>query len=359
MQVARRGSLLLALSCACQGHVRPPDADGDGVVDYDDCAPYDPGRFPGHAEVCDGVDNDCDRSVDEGLIQTWFVDVDRDGHGDPARHTDTCAPDPTWVTVGDDCDDVQADVFPGAPERCDDKDNDCANGIDDVRWFANFDDGWPTALATTTGDADLAVNPEDGNTYLRLVRAQADQAGGIWHLPRVPGERWRLRFRVRISGAGGLVGEGLTFAFLQSDVGPVVGGGGVQLGLYGADVDGWALELVAAQTSVAEPARWEPRFAFRTVRDGALIAARAGAPRWDPELWHQVEYQQDGPSFQLRLDGLVVWSGTVDVTPGPFVTMGFTAATSSGRRMQVGLDDIELACPDTPDGPGVQDSGGS
>ncbi|MCB9761218.1 MAG: FG-GAP repeat protein [Alphaproteobacteria bacterium] len=38
----------------------PQDADGDGVVDAEDCAPDDAARYPGAEEVCgDGVINDC------------------------------------------------------------------------------------------------------------------------------------------------------------------------------------------------------------------------------------------------------------------------------------------------------------
>lgn len=42
------------------------DTDGDGVLDYLDCAPGDARIYPGAQETCDGVDNDCDGTTDEG-----------------------------------------------------------------------------------------------------------------------------------------------------------------------------------------------------------------------------------------------------------------------------------------------------
>jgi hypothetical protein len=45
------------------------DADFDGVTDCaGDCNDANAEVFPGHGEVCDGVDNDCDGSVDEGNV---------------------------------------------------------------------------------------------------------------------------------------------------------------------------------------------------------------------------------------------------------------------------------------------------
>ncbi len=356
MKGARGRLATLVWAAACGGTSGAPDADSDGVPDYEDCAPNDASRFPGSAEVCDGVDNDCDRTVDDDLVQTWFVDVDGDGHGDPARHTDTCSPAPGLVTVGDDCDDVQADVFPGAVELCDDKDNDCANGVDDVRWATDFGAAWPQATATTTGDAAILTDPSDGNAYLRMVRAQPDLQGGLWFLPRVPGARWRLRFRLRISGAGGLPGEGLAFSFVSSDVGPVIGGGGAQLGIYGANVDGSSLEFDVGSNGPDDAPSGAPHLAFQRIRDGALVAERPNPPNMEEGVWHQVEYLQDGPAFSVRIDGATAWEGTVALDPSALVTMGFTAATSRSRRMQFALDDIELACPDTPAGGGPTDS---
>ncbi|MCB9597705.1 MAG: VWA domain-containing protein [Sandaracinaceae bacterium] len=73
-------------------------------------------------EMCDGLDNDCDGTVDEGF------DVDVDGYttcgSDPSMPG--VDPDPTLV----DCDDMSDVVYPGAPEVCDGVDNDCDGTTD-------------------------------------------------------------------------------------------------------------------------------------------------------------------------------------------------------------------------------------
>jgi hypothetical protein len=53
------------------------DDDNDGVMDALDCASLDPKIKPGTAELCDGLDNDCDFEKDEG-----FPDADGDGKKD-------------------------------------------------------------------------------------------------------------------------------------------------------------------------------------------------------------------------------------------------------------------------------------
>ncbi|HEV8199322.1 MAG TPA: putative metal-binding motif-containing protein [Candidatus Polarisedimenticolia bacterium] len=53
-----------------RGFVNCQDADGDGVTTCDDlwdCDDSNPNAYPGNTEVCDGIDNDCDGEVDEGL----------------------------------------------------------------------------------------------------------------------------------------------------------------------------------------------------------------------------------------------------------------------------------------------------
>ena len=62
-------------------------------------------------EVCDGKDNNCDGTRDEGF--------DEDGDG-----VTICAADP-------DCDDKNKDVYPGAAELCNNKDDDCDGKVDE------------------------------------------------------------------------------------------------------------------------------------------------------------------------------------------------------------------------------------
>ena len=46
------------------------DSDGDGYATDEDCDDEDASVNPGATEVCDGVDNNCDDVVDEGVLDT-------------------------------------------------------------------------------------------------------------------------------------------------------------------------------------------------------------------------------------------------------------------------------------------------
>jgi len=52
------------------------DIDGDGIPNAEDCAPEIGAAFQGAAEVCDGVDNDCDGETDEGAAEVDCQDCD-------------------------------------------------------------------------------------------------------------------------------------------------------------------------------------------------------------------------------------------------------------------------------------------
>jgi len=99
--------------------------DDGGDLKEIDCDDHDPYRYPGNPETCDNKDNDCDEEVDEGC------DDDDDGYCDSTMMVyntselgHTCALS-RHGSSGDDCDDTDNDRYPGNPETCDNKDNNC------------------------------------------------------------------------------------------------------------------------------------------------------------------------------------------------------------------------------------------
>jgi hypothetical protein len=129
------------------------DADQDGDPDATDCAPFDPNRGSTVTEVCDGVDNDCDGDVDEGVTTTFYQDADGDTYGDAGSSVQACATPPGYVSDNTDCDDGDAAVNPGATEVCNGIDDDCDGEIDEgvtTTFYQDADgDGYGNAGVTT------------------------------------------------------------------------------------------------------------------------------------------------------------------------------------------------------------------
>ena len=133
--------ITVLLLSACQQAVTNPelyvdsgyfvDGDGDGYSELEDCDDTDPTIHSGAVEVCDGIDNNCDGVVDEGVTQTFYVDSDGDGYGDDTTAIELCETPSSMVDVGNDCDDSDNYVHPDAIEQCDGVDNNCDLQIDD------------------------------------------------------------------------------------------------------------------------------------------------------------------------------------------------------------------------------------
>ena len=114
------------------------DTDSDGWPEFLECddesdppADQDSDRYPLADEICNGLDDNCDGQVDEGLLEEWYEDVDGDGFGGGTPIL-SCDPDGDLVSLAGDCDDGDAAVRPDAAESGGDGvDNDC-DGLVDV-----------------------------------------------------------------------------------------------------------------------------------------------------------------------------------------------------------------------------------
>jgi hypothetical protein len=107
----------------------------DGYAEFDDdCDPDDASVNPRADELCDGIDNDCDGTADEGATVAAYPDEDGDTYGDDALRDLFCPADvpSDWIEQGGDCDDTDPDIKPWAEEICDGVDNDCNGGIDEI-----------------------------------------------------------------------------------------------------------------------------------------------------------------------------------------------------------------------------------
>jgi hypothetical protein len=120
-----------------------------------DCDDSNGAVNPAATEVCNGIDDDCDTLIDEGVTTTYYQDSDSDTYGNPAVSQQACSQPVGYVLDNTDCNDSDAAVNPGATEvPYNGKDDDCnAVTLDD-----DLDqDSYP--IATDCDDTNAAVNP--------------------------------------------------------------------------------------------------------------------------------------------------------------------------------------------------------
>ncbi len=193
-------SLLVFFALACVSpdevnDIADRDGDGFGAVEAGcatctDCDDDDATVHPDAAEVCNGIDDDCDGDVDSTApdLMTFYIDRDADGFGDLGSPIDDCEAPQGYVDNSADCDDTNGARKPGADETCNDLDDDCDGEVDEepvdgvLNWFDGDWDGFTVGEAVITcdyigapytdawsdpddcDDANPDVNPEETET---------------------------------------------------------------------------------------------------------------------------------------------------------------------------------------------------
>ncbi len=177
------------------------DADGDGfgnplvdtlscdtipgyVLNGTDCNDNAMNVYPGATETCNGIDDDCDGVLDDGLtFVNYYTDSDGDGFGAGAASNLCTNPGAGYVTNNTDCNDSNASLNSISAETCNGFDDDCDGVVDDgltvVNYYADNDgDGFGAGTAS-----NLCVNPgvgyvtnntdcDDSNASLNSISAE-------------------------------------------------------------------------------------------------------------------------------------------------------------------------------------------
>jgi len=127
-----------------------------------DCNDNNNAINPAAAEICDGIDNNCNGSTDEGVLATYYRDQDGDGFGNPSNTTQACSLPSGYVTNNTDCDDNDALEKPGQVWYADLDDDGYGTGETLTQCLRPSTYKLANELIATTGDCNddaPGVNP--------------------------------------------------------------------------------------------------------------------------------------------------------------------------------------------------------
>jgi hypothetical protein len=166
------------------------DADGDGfgraadsrqkcnqpdgyVANNTDCNDTTTAVNPNAQEVCNEVDDNCRNGTDEGFNKVWHRDADGDTFGVQNTTMTGCVRPTGYVAPTSifDCNDGNPEINPGATEKCNEVDDNCANGTDELftsgptRKGAACNSGCPGVYECNAAQNGTRCNAPTGTSY--------------------------------------------------------------------------------------------------------------------------------------------------------------------------------------------------
>lgn len=291
-----------------------PDSDGDGETDSTDCNDTNPAVYSGAMETCNSVDDDCDGSVDDGVMSTFYGDTDGDGYGNAASTASACSASAGWVANSTDCNDSSATVYPAAPETCNSADDDCDGMVDDGlatgTYYLDADGdaygtstssivacsmpGGYSATSTDCNDASSAVNPGVSEVSFNGIDDNCDGAANttasatITVTPNTDqaGVPWELWLRNKTADPSGSSTTTWAAGGAASGTGPLTGTvtvtNGTEEALNGPMMSYlyWAAQTTGTNVSMTFSVNGYSRTATNTCWDGTAWN-RVGCPGTD------------------------------------------------------------------------------
>ena len=169
------------------------DADGDGygtdeftieecepkdgyVAQNGDCDDSNAAINPGATEICDGIDNNCDGTIDENLdCTTFYRDNDGDNFGDPNNTmVGSGTPPEGWLLWAGDCDDNNDLVNVLADEIMNNETDDNCDGDTDsgVRYIDADGDGYGSQNESAANGVFNNLDCDDTNAAIHPYQAE-------------------------------------------------------------------------------------------------------------------------------------------------------------------------------------------
>jgi hypothetical protein len=125
-------------------------------TNINDCNDSNGSVYPGATEICNGLDDNCNSQIDEGVQTVFFIDNDSDNYGNASVAILGCTAPAGYTADNNDCNDTNAAINPGAQEIL-------GNNIDD-----NCDGQIDISIDELSASIGLYPNPARSDLNIQI-----------------------------------------------------------------------------------------------------------------------------------------------------------------------------------------------